>query len=102
MNKNGSQFSQSFIRFLHRFHVIIFVISVLGALGGEIYIMYSTILAADDAQGYTAQTNNTSFDAGTIQQIKNLYPSDYRLSPAANAATPRDLPMDGRINPFVE
>lgn len=106
MNINGSQLSQSVVRFLHRYHLILFVIIVFGALGAGIYLTYQNILATDNAQGYTAQTNNTSFDAATIEHVKSLQPSDYRLPKEDGSESAplqeRNLPLNGRVNPFVE
>lgn len=106
MNINGSQLNQSVVHFLRRYHLIIFVITVFGALGAGIYLTYQNIIATDNAQGYTAQTNNTSFDAATIEHIKSLQPSDYRLPKEGGSETTplqeRDLPLSGRVNPFIE
>lgn len=100
MDINLKSLPQSTSRFLHRFHIIIFVVVALGALGLGIFIAYRNILSVDDAHGYTSQTNNTSFDTATSRRVTELQPSDYRLPP--NDAPPRALDLSGRTNPFVE
>ena len=99
--------NQSISHLLHRYHVIIFVIIVFGALGAGVYTIYQNILSVDESHGYTATTSNTTFDPITQENIKNLHTSDYRLSalddPAAEQRLDaRNLTIDGRINPFVE
>ena len=100
MDISIKSFSQSISQFLHRFHVIIFVVAVLGCLGAAIWINYQNIVAADDSQGYTAQTNNITFVEATRKRLAEMHTSDYRLSEGDGA--PREMPMSGRTNPFVE
>jgi|GEM_PF-126723 len=105
MDINLATFTQSLPRFLHRFHIIIFVVVVLGALSVGIFIVYRNILAVDDPHGYTSQSSNTSFDTATSQRVDELHASDYRLTPASDgpdAPSPRPLQLNGRLNPFVE
>ncbi|MET0980298.1 MAG: hypothetical protein ABWX90_03520 [Candidatus Saccharimonadales bacterium] len=107
MDINLNSINQSIPRLLHRYHVIIFVVVVLGALGFGVFTIYQAILSVDDPHGYTAATSNTTFDPVTQENIKNLHPSDYRLSTLSNPAIEqqldqRMLTIDGRINPFVE
>lgn len=105
MEINASKLGPAISQFLHRFHFMIFVVIVLGALGAGIFAMYQIILATDDAQGYTAQTSNTTFDSDTSSKIKALHPSDYRLpsdDPQKPEASERELRLNGRANPFVE
>jgi hypothetical protein len=104
MDINSASITQSTSRFLHRFHIIIFVVVGLGALGLGIFIIYQNILSIDDPHGYTSQTNNTSFDTPTSQRINALQPSDYRLpsNQDGHKSDPRSLDLSGRLNPFVE
>lgn len=101
MDINISNITQTFSSFLHRYHVIVFVVVVLGALGLGIFIIYQQTLATDLAQGYTAQSNNTSFDSQTSDQIRKLHPSEYRLPPA-QPSEERNIVNVGDVNPFVE
>lgn len=100
MDISTASFTKSISQFLHRFHLIAFVVVVLGAVGAAIWINYQNIISADDSHGYTAQTNNISFDEATRKHLAEMQTSDYRLGPGAN--TPRQLPTGGRTNPFVE
>jgi hypothetical protein len=105
MDINPATFTQSIPRFLHRFHIIIFVVVALGALSLGIFIVYQNILAVDDPHGYTSQSSNTSFDTVTSRRVDELHTSDYRLAPADSGQetpAPRPLKLDGRLNPFVE
>jgi hypothetical protein len=107
MDINITSVNQSLSRLFHRFHVIIFVVIVFGALGAGIFFIYQNILSADESHGYTAQASNTPFDPATQESLKKLYPSDYRLSSRGNPDNEklldaRSLMIDGRINPFVE
>lgn len=95
MDINLTNITKSLSTFLHRYHVIVFVVIVLGALGLGIFIIYQETLASDLAQGYTAQTNNTTFDAQTSDKLRQLHPAD---QPAAS----RDINSSGDVNPFVE
>lgn len=105
MEINSSKLGPAISHFLHRFHLIVFVVVVLGALGAGIFVMYQIILATDNAQGYTAQTSNTTFDSDTSSKVKALYPSDYRLpsdDPLKPEASERELRQYVRNNAFVE
>jgi hypothetical protein len=106
MEINPTKINQSLSQFLHRYHVIIFVVTVLGALSAGIFIVYQDILSVDDPHGYTSQTNNTSFDASTSKRLEQLHASDYRLSSGDSqkdaSVEKRDLTISGRTNPFVE
>lgn len=100
MDISPASFTKSITHFLHRFHVIIFVVGVLSCVGAAVWINYQNILSADDSKGYAAQTNNITFDEATRNRLAEMHTSDYRLGVGANE--PRNLPMDGRTNPFVE
>lgn len=105
MDINRATLTTSIPRFLHRFHIIIFVVVALGALSLGIFIVYQNILAVDDPHGYTSQSSDTSFDTVTSQRVDELHTSDYRLAPSGSgpeAPTPRPLQLNGRLNPFVE
>lgn len=101
MDINLSNTTQKFSTFLHRYHVIIFVVVVLGALGLGIFTIYYNTLSPDLAEGYKAPVNDTSFDSQTSDRIHKLYPSDYRVPPA-QPTEERDIINVGDINPFIE
>ncbi len=99
MNISTQTISSAFSRFLHRYHIIVFVIIVLGALGVGIYFTYQTILSVDEAHGYTAPASDASFDTETKDNITSLRRADFRL----NNGEGRPLRLEGvRINPFIE
>ncbi|MFI5212422.1 MAG: hypothetical protein ACHQTE_00485, partial [Candidatus Saccharimonadales bacterium] len=49
------------IRFLQRYHIIIFVVIVLGGLVGAILLLNNTINQSGESNGYISTTNNTQF-----------------------------------------
>jgi hypothetical protein len=80
--------------FLHRFHVVIFVIVVLGTLAIVILLLNNTIIMSGQSNGYTPTTNDATFDQATIKKIQDL-------KTAGQSSSPIDL-SGGRTNPFVE
>jgi hypothetical protein len=85
---------KAFIKFLHRFHVVLFVVIVLGGTAMVIFILNGIVIRSSESDGYTSNTNNTTFDKTTIQRIEELKTRD-QTDDSAN------LPS-GRTNPFVE
>lgn len=82
------------VNFLHRFHVIIFVVVVLGSLAASVFFLYGIIVSSGESNGYSSTSNNASFDQATIHKIEQLKTQDE----TGGALT---LPP-GRTNPFVE
>jgi hypothetical protein len=78
------------VAFLHRFHVVLFVIVVLGGLAVVILLLNNIVVLSGQSNGYTANTNNASFDQATIKKIQDLQNRD------------QTAPTSGRTNPFVE
>jgi hypothetical protein len=85
---------KAFIKFLQRFHVILFVIVVVGGTAIVIFILNGVIIRSSESDGYTSNTNNTSFDKATMKRIEELKTRDQNDNSAV-------LPS-GRTNPFVE
>lgn len=81
------------IKLLHRFHVVLFVIIVLGGSAVVIFMLNGIIARSSESDGYTSNTNNANFDETTMKRIEELKTRDQ------NSTT--GFP-DGRINPFVE
>lgn len=82
------------LNILHRYHVILFVIFIVGGLIIVVFILNGIILKSSNPDGYTATSNNSTFDQATIDRIKQLRTSGEN-----------DEPLDlskGRTNPFVE
>ena len=78
-------------RFLHRYHVLIFALFVLGGLSGATFMLYQTATSAQ-----TAETSipASTFDKATIEKINNLS--------NATSTNPEPVRPAGRTNPFKE
>lgn len=73
---------------MHRYHVVIFTIVIIGGLSVATYLMYQVT-----APPSTTSTNiTTGFDQATIERIKNLKGS-------GDTQAPLELPA-GRTSPF--
>jgi ABC-type bacteriocin/lantibiotic exporter with double-glycine peptidase domain len=83
------------ITFLHRFHIVLFVVFVLGGLAIAILMLNNIIIRSGTSDGYASQTNNASFDQATIKRIEDLKTRDQ------SGGDQLDL-SKGRTNPFVE
>lgn len=94
MNITGNDITQSMARILHRYHIVLFSIFILGALIVAVYLLDQVLATSDQANGYTAQSNNAGFDTATINKINSL-------RTVQDPSIPLDL-SSGRINPFVE
>lgn len=82
------QLIRSYSQFMHRYHVVIFTIVIIGGLSAATYFMYKA-----STPGSTAGTNTvTGFDQPTIDRIKNLRSS-------SDSQEQLVLPP-GRTNPF--
>ena len=86
---------KSLTTFLHRFHVMIFVVVVLGGTITMILLLNGIIVRSSDSDGYVApNASNATFDQATIKKIEDLKTSDQGSG---------DLDLsNGRTNPFVE
>jgi hypothetical protein len=94
LNISLSAIKQPLVTFLHRFHLMIFVIVVLNGLTVVIFLLNSSIIKSSDSSGYTPNTDNATFDQATIKRIEELKTRD-------QAGNDLDL-SGGRTNPFVE
>lgn len=88
---NPKKLVASFSAFMHRYHVVVFAVIILGGLAAATFALYQTTLLA---QTVNPGTTGTTFDNGTIDKIKNLRSS-------SDASAPLELPS-GRTNPFQE
>ncbi|QQG51040.1 MAG: hypothetical protein HZB75_00830 [Candidatus Saccharibacteria bacterium] len=93
MNISLDSIKKMFATFLHRFHVIIFVVIVLGGVAAAIFVLNNIVVLSSDTSEYT-QTTGATFDQETIERVKNLKTSD-------QSGDDLDL-SKGRVNPFVE
>ncbi len=83
------QIAKIFSRTFHRYHVMIFVLTVLGGLSVATLLLYQTILQTNEVD---PNVINQQFDEETIEKIKSFKKADentgeYQLPP-------------GRTNPF--
>ena len=79
--------------FLHRFHVILFVIIILGGLAVVILLLNNDVIRSSQSDGYTSNTNDASFDQTTIKKIQDLQNRNQ---------TGSQVPANARTNPFIE
>ncbi len=93
MNTSSLSISQLTIplsRFLHRFHIILFALLVIGGLSVATFMLYGTIIESGTTDQPTSSAS--SFDQTTIKKIETL------RDPSQESA-PLQLPP-GRTNPF--
>jgi hypothetical protein len=94
LNISLSSIKNIAIALLHRFHVIIFTVIVLGGMTIVIFILNGVIVASGDSNGYSSVSTNQTFDQATIKRIEDLKTS---------SQTDNQLNLSsGRTNPFVE
>jgi hypothetical protein len=94
-NLSLASVKKAFFAFLQRFHIIVFVVVVLGGLAVAILMLNNVIVRSSASDGYTSQTNNASFDQATIKRIEDLKTRDQAGSDQLDLSK-------GRTNPFVE
>jgi len=95
MNLSLAPLKDSLTAFMHRFHVLIFVLVALGGLIAAILILNSIVASSSSSSdGYTATQNSAAFDQVTIKRIEDLKTRD-------QTSDQLDL-SKGRSNPFVE
>lgn len=85
-----AQLLKGFSQFLHRYHVLLFTLLVLGGLALATFLLYETMI---DAQTASPISTGTSFDKATIEKINQLKTTDDGVT--------LTLPS-GRTNPFSE
>jgi hypothetical protein len=90
VNLSAQAIKQLVVAFLHRFHIVIFVIVALGGLAVTILLLNNIVVLSSQSNGYTPDVNNATFDQATIKKIEDL--QNRSQSP----------PTSGRTNPFVE
>lgn len=97
MNKDLSSISLSglkrpILRFLNRYHVVLFIVFVVGAL---IMVMFqlNTIIQDSSASNATTPAPAVGFDEQTIEEISAL---------RDRSQSGGSLDLSGRSNPFVE
>lgn len=92
MNLSLSQLSSAMSKFLHRFHVLIYLFTVVIGVSIAIFMLNQLIAGSPEAE--PAPTPSAAFDEATIKRIEEFN----------TAKTENDnfsLPP-GRINPLVD
>ena len=82
------QFVKSYSHFMHRYHVIVFTVVIIGGLSIATYLMYRVTIASSTPTG----TPVSGFDKATIDRINQLH--DVNDSQESLKLPP------GRVNPF--
>jgi len=94
LNLSAGAIKKGVATFLHRFHLTLFVIFILGGLAVVVFMLNGVIVKSSEANGYAPNANSTVFDEKTIQEIENL---------KTTGQSNDDLDLShGRTNPFVE
>jgi hypothetical protein len=94
MNISFLSIRKSIAHFVGRYHVVLFVVVVLGGLSLVILRLNNVIVSSSESDGYAPKSSNANFDQATIDRIKQLKTRD-------EAGAQLDL-SKGRTNPFVE
>lgn len=94
MNISLTTIKNMITRFLARFHVVIFVVTIIGSLAGVVLLLNNVIITSSESGDYTPNSSSAVFDQATIDRVKQLKTRD-------EAGNQLDL-SHGRINPFVE
>ncbi len=88
------QLLASFYKFIHRYHVVVFVILVIGGMIIVMFMLNNTIQSSTDADLIDVGQPQAKFDQETIKQLESL---------KMDSDNTDDLRFpSGRINPFVE
>jgi hypothetical protein len=85
-----AQVKTGMLHFLHRYHVLLFVLTVIGGLSFATFMINQTINAPVDTSG--TETDET-FDKETMDKVRTLRKPN-------EAPAPLVLPS-GRVNPFI-
>lgn len=93
MEISTTSIKKKIVGILHRYHVMIFVVFVLGGLVVIVLMLNNIITKSGDSTGYTPETMQ-KFDQKTMDRIEQLKTRD---DPPAQLDLSR-----GRTNPFVE
>jgi hypothetical protein len=85
---------KGFYDFMHRFHVVIFVVVALGGLALSVFVLNTIIMSSSNTNHIPIEGISSGFDQDTINKIEELKTRD-------QSDNPLTLPP-GRNNPFVE
>ncbi|QQS22008.1 hypothetical protein IPM09_00410 [Candidatus Saccharibacteria bacterium] len=85
-----SQIGALLTHFLHRFHVLVFVLTVVGGLSVATFMLNQTLSSNTDIPN---SQSTAVFDQKTMERVK-------KLSKTTSEAKPLEVPA-GRTNPFT-
>ena len=94
MNISLLTLRKTIAHFIGRYHVVLFVVVVLGGLAVVVLRLNAIIVDSAQSDGYTPASNNASFDQATIDRVK-------QLKTRSETSSQLDL-SKGRTNPFAE
>lgn len=95
MDINTASLKTNLLSFFKRYHVLIFILVVLGGLVVAVLLLNNVIAKSGASTDYVPAATNTTFDQATIDKIKALR--------SGTESGGDDLHLgDGRTNPFVE
>ena len=81
--------------FLARFHLVTFVVVVVGGLSAATFLFYEQIFASQDiVDSESIETTMPDFDKATIERLNELKQS--------SETSTLEFPSDQRVNPFTE
>ncbi len=93
-NTDVSALFKPFGKLLHRYHLTLFILFVLGCLTAAVLLLTNILNDASMGDNYQSSINAGSLDQGTLDRINVLHTSTGEL-PQVPQAT-------GRTNPFAE
>lgn len=88
------QILRKLYKFTHRYHLVIFVVLVIGGMIIVMFMLNNTIQSSTDTNHIDETPVQTGFDQETIEKLESLKMN-------SGASEPLKFPS-GRINPFVE
>ena len=89
--------AKSISKFFYRFHIVLFVVVVLGGMSVLILMLSNTIAIATN-EDLPSTSPQSFFDRETISQLEKINTGEPRLDPNFT----RQLESGKRVNPFVE
>lgn len=81
-------------RFIHRYHIVVFVILVIGSMIVVMLMLNSTIQSSTDTDTLNVAQPPSRFDTETIEKLESLKVD-------SDSGDQLQFPS-GRVNPFVE
>lgn len=89
------QLPKQLLKLINRYHLVIFVTTVIGGMIVVMFMLNNTIQSSTDTTLITDTPTQAGFDQETIDKLESLKRFD------SDSSQSLDFP-NGRINPFVE